>query len=236
MEEEQVERGLEVFVVLAGLGHGEQREQARQVVVLRREPVAQQGDEGGVQHLLGVLPEGVSRLAVAVGVHDVAVDERQDVGIRLHVLERVVVHGLIEVDGIEGLHLVPVVREQEPRVLEERALGVGDEIARVELADVRSDVVERLAGAGAAHDQHVQVAVQFGVELGAVQGEAEVLREDEVVVLRGEVAELLALLERAPACRTALLTGAEVAHEGEVAQPEEPDDDAHGQARQHGVG
>lgn len=69
-----------------------------------------------------------------------------------------------------------------------------------------------------------------------MQGEAEVLREDEVVVLRGEVAELLALLERAPACRTALLTGAEVAHKGEVAQPEEPDDDAHGQARQHGIG
>ena len=145
-------------------------------------------------------------------------------------------HGLIEVDGVERLHLVAVVREQETRVLEERALGVGDEIARVELADVRGDVVERLAGAGAAHDQHVQVAVEFGVELGAVQGEAEVLREDEVVVLRGEVAELLALFERAPSCRTALLTGAEVAHEGEVAQPKEPDDDAHGQARQHGIG
>ena len=145
-------------------------------------------------------------------------------------------HGLIEVDGVERLHLVPVVREQEPRVLEERALGVGDEIARVELADVRGDVVERLARAGAAHDQHVQVAVEFGVELGPVQGETEVLREDEVVVLRGEVAELLTLLERAPACRTTLLTGAEVAHEGDVAQPEEPDEDAHGQARQHGVG
>ena len=145
-------------------------------------------------------------------------------------------HGFIEIDGVERLHLVAVVREQEPRVLEERALGVGDEIARVELADVRSDIVERLAGAGAAHDQHVQVAVEFGVELGAVQGEAEVLGEDEVVVLRGEVAKLLALLERAPACRTALLTGAEVAHEGDVAQPEEPDEDAHGQARQHGVG
>ena len=101
MEEQQVERGLEVFIVLSGLGHGEQRQQVRQVVVLRREPVAQQGDEGGVQHLLGVLPEWVSRLAVTVGVHDVAVDERQDVGVRLHVLERVVVHRLIEVDGVE---------------------------------------------------------------------------------------------------------------------------------------
>ena len=101
LEEQQVERGLEVLVVLSGLGHGEQRQQVRQVVVLRREPVAQKGDEGGVQHLLRVLPEGVSRLAVAVGVHDVAVDEGEDVGVRLHVLERVVVHGLIEVDGVE---------------------------------------------------------------------------------------------------------------------------------------
>lgn len=54
-------------------------------------------------------------------------------------------HGLIEVDGVERLHLVAVVREQETRVFEERALGVGDEIARVKLADVRGDVVERLA-------------------------------------------------------------------------------------------
>ena len=46
-----------------------------------------------------------------------------------------------------------------------------------------------------------------------VQGEAEVLGEDDVVVLRGEVAKLLALLERAPACRTALLTGAEIAQD-----------------------
>ena len=159
LQEKQVERGFEVLIVLAGLGHGEQRQQARQVVVLRREPVAQQRDEGGVQHLLGVLPEGVSRLAVAIGVHDVAVDERQDVGVRLHVLERVVVHGFIEIDGVERLHLVAVVREQEPRVLEERALGVGDEIARVELTDVRGDVVERLTGAGAAHDQNVQVSL-----------------------------------------------------------------------------
>ena len=147
MQEQQVERRLEVLVVLARLRHGEQRQQARQVVVLRWEPVAQEGDEGGVEHLLRVLPERVARLAVAVGVHDVAVDEREDVGIGLHVPERVVVHRLIEVDGVEGLDLVAVVSEEEPRVLEERALGVGDEVARVELADVGGHVVEGLSRA-----------------------------------------------------------------------------------------
>ena len=56
-------------------------------------------------------------------------------------------HRLAEVDGVEGLDLVAVVSEEEPRVLEERALGVGDEVARVELADVGGHVVEGLSRA-----------------------------------------------------------------------------------------
>lgn len=236
LQEQQVERGLEVLVVLACLRHGEQRQEARQVVVLLREPVAQERDEGRVQHLLRVLPERVSRLAVAVCVHDVAVDEGEDVRVRLHVPERVVVHGLVEVDGVERLDLVPVVREKESGVLEQRALGVRDEVARVELADVRRDVVEGLAGTGAADDEDVQVAVEFGVELGAVQRKAEVLREDEVVVLGLEVAERLALLQGSPSGGTALLTGAEVADEGDVAQVEEPYGHADHEAGQDCVG
>ena len=175
LQEQQVQRRLVVLVVLPRLRHGEQGQQTGQVVVLRREPIAQQGDEGGVEHPLRVLPEGVARLAVAVGVHDVAVHERQDVGVRLHVFQRVVVHGLVEANRIERAHLVPVVREQEARVLEEGALGVGDEVAGVELHDVGGDVVARLAGAGAADDEDVEVAVQLGVVLGAVEGESVVL-------------------------------------------------------------
>ena len=103
MQEHQVEGGLEVLVVLTRFRHGKEREQGGEVVVLLGEPVAQERYEGGVEHPLGVLPERVSGLAVPVGVHDVAVDEGEDIGIGLHVLERVVVQGLIKVDGVEAL-------------------------------------------------------------------------------------------------------------------------------------
>lgn len=235
MEEQQVEGRAEVLIVLASLSHGEQCQKAGQVVILRREPVAEKRDECRIEHLLGVLPERVSRLAVAVGVHDVAVHERQDVGVGLHILEWVVVHGLIEVDGVERLHLISVVREEKPCILEERALGVGDEIARVELADVGRDVIERLARAGTADNQNIQVSVKFRIELRTMEGETEVLREDEVVVLGLEVAERLALLHGAPTRRTALLASAIVADEGHIAEPEEPDKHAHGKPDEHGV-
>ena len=139
-------------------------------------------------------------------------------------------HGLGEVNRVERPHLVPVVREEEPRLLEEGALGVSDEVAGVELHDVRGHVVPRLARAGAAHHEDVEVAVQLRVELRAVQRQPEVLGEDEVVVLVGGVAERLALLEGAPARRTGLFARAVVADEGHVPQPEEPDDHRHAEA------
>ena len=145
-------------------------------------------------------------------------------------------HRLIEVDGVEALDLVSVIREEEPCVLEERALRVRDEEVGVELHDVRGDVVEGLARAGAADHEDVEVAVEFRVELWPVQREAVVLGEDEVVVLVGLVLEHLALLEGAPARAAALLTGAEVADEGDVPEPEEPDDDEDAESHEQGRG
>ena len=145
-------------------------------------------------------------------------------------------HGLVEVDGVEALDLIPVVREQVARVLQERALGVGDEVVGVQLHDVGGDVVERLAGAGAADDQHVQVPVQLGIVFGPVEGESVVLGEDQVVVLVGLVLECLALLEGAPACRTALLARTVVAHEGHKPQPHQPHHAEHAEADEQGCG
>ena len=87
LEEHEVKSGLEVLIVLSCFRKGEEREKRRHVVVLRREPVTQQGDERRVEHLFGVLPERVTaRFPLGVRVHNEAVHEGEDIGIRLHVL------------------------------------------------------------------------------------------------------------------------------------------------------
>ena len=64
-------------------------------------------------------------------------------------------HGLIKVDGVEALELIAVVREQVSGILKKCALWVGDEVAGVELADVRGHVVKGLTGARTADHEDV---------------------------------------------------------------------------------
>ena len=64
-------------------------------------------------------------------------------------------HGLIKVDGIEALELIAVVREQVSGILKKGTFWVGDEVAGVELADVRGHVVKGLTGTRAADHEDV---------------------------------------------------------------------------------
>ena len=87
LEEHQVKCGLEVLIVLTRFRKGEEREKRGHVVVLCREPVTEKRDERRVEHLLRVLPERVTaRFPLGVRVHNEAVHEGEDIGIRLHVL------------------------------------------------------------------------------------------------------------------------------------------------------
>ena len=99
--------------------------------------------------------EQFASFPLPVSVHDVAVHERENVGVTLHILERVVVHRLIKVDGVEGFDRIAIVREQKPGILEERALWVGNKIAGVELHDVGRHVVEGFARARTAHHKDI---------------------------------------------------------------------------------
>ena len=225
--EEQIERRLVLLIVLACLCKRQQCEQAVERVVPLREPVPQKRDEGSVELPLRVLPKRVAaRLLRIVRVHDEAVHEREDVGVGLHVGKRVVMLRFGEVDGVEGLHLVAVVREQPARLADQRSLRVRHEVVRVKLHEVRLHVVARLAGAGSAHDHHVQVAVRLKVEFLLLDSQAVFLCEDEVVRGVGLVLESQALLLAAPLGGPGLLAGAVVADEDNVAQPDKPNDGA----------
>lgn len=85
------------------------------------------------------------------------------------------------------------------------ALRVGHEVVRVQLHDVGLEEPPRLPGAGAAHHEHVPVALEASVVVGPVHRHPKVLREDDVSVGVLEVHESPALTDGAPAGAAVLL-------------------------------
>ena len=68
-----------------------------------------------------------------------------------------------------------------------------------------------------------------------MQGKAEVLGEEKVVVFGLQVLELLSFLQSAPPCASRLLTGTVVSNERHVAKPNHPDNEKASPAKQQGV-
>lgn len=81
----------------------------------------------------------------------------------MDIRERVVVHGLFEVDGIEDFHLVPIAEHEFASLDGDAAFWVSDHIRAVELHEVGLNEKPGLTGAGAAHHQHVLVPRGLGV-------------------------------------------------------------------------
>ena len=222
--EEEVERASVVLVRFLGLGEREQRHKAREGPVGGRAVVDEVSDERYVEQALGILPEGIARvLLVACGVVDEAGDELKDVRLVLDVRDGVVVEGHREVHGVEGEHLVPGGIEHVPEARKRLSLGVGHEVVRRHLHDVGLEEPARLAGARAAHDEHVAVAFVAPVVVGAAHGHPEVLREDDVVEGILDVHESTAASHGAPAGGSVLLALALRRPMGEGPRPCAPD-------------
>ena len=74
-------------------------------------------------------PEIVPGLAFAFGVGNQRRDQLQNVLFRVDVGERVVVHGLLEVQGIENLDLIPVLLQRMAAGNHDVPFGIGDDEA-----------------------------------------------------------------------------------------------------------
>ena len=74
-------------------------------------------------------PEIVTGFALALGVGDQRRDQLQNVLFRVDVGERVVVHGLLEVQGIENLDLIPVLLQRMAAGNHDVPFGIGDDEA-----------------------------------------------------------------------------------------------------------
>ena len=222
--EQQVEGAPVVLVGLLRLGERQQRDHAGERSVLGRAAVHQVADEGDVEKSLGVLPEGIARVvAVAGRVGDEAGDELQDVGLVAHVGDWVVVERLREVDRVERGDLVPGGLEHVPDAGQRLALGVGDEVVRVHLHDVRLEEPAGLARPAAAGDYHVAAALVAPVVVGPAHRHAEALGEDDVLVGVAEVHEAPSLARGAPSGAPVLLSLPLRAPVGERPRPRAPD-------------
>ena len=205
LAEHHVERA-HVARVVAGVGEGEQREQPVEVSVGGLAVHDEVGRERGVDQALGLLPVGVALVVgLALGVGDDAAGEADDARLVAYVGYGVEAHGAREVDGVERADLVAELRQRAAHLADERALRVGHEEAGVGLQEVRLDVVARLAGARAAHHEHVVVGVGGEVEPAAHEADARVVGEDDVVVGVLGIAEGRDVLARGPPGATVLL-------------------------------
>ena len=111
--------------------------------------------------------------------------------------ERVVVHRLFEVDGVENLDTVLVPHQDGPALLDDPPFRVSDDIRTMALQEIGLEPKPGLAAAGAADDQHILVPGGLGVLGAAVHGEALRPCQDDIVLEHG-VHERLNVLWTAP--------------------------------------
>ena len=138
----------------------------------------------------------------------------------MDVAEGVIVHGLLEVDGVQHLDLVRLVDDLAVLVLhrlavlaqlgraalehltalhQNRAFRVRDHIGAVHLHQVRLQPEAGLAGAAAADDQHIFVSGCLWVLGAAVHGQAFRFRQNHIV-LEHRVHIRSDVLRLAPCC------------------------------------
>ena len=81
-------------------------------MLLYRRFVPEVADERRVEQRLGLLPEVVSGFTVPLGVGDEGRDQLQNILLTVDIRKGVVMVGLLEVDGIEYLHLVAITEHE----------------------------------------------------------------------------------------------------------------------------
>ena len=196
----QIHRVLELLVILSNL-HGVQKlDQGGEVLLLHRCFVVDIADQGTVQKGFSLRPELVTGFAVALGVGDQGGHQLQNVLLTMNIGEGVIVHGLLEVDGVEDLDVIAALQQSVSALDDDAALGIGDNIAGVHLEQVGLQPEAGLTGARAADDQNILVSGVGGVLRSVGHHQMLCPGEDDIVLEFG-ISERLDVLGRTPAGR-----------------------------------
>ena len=199
----QVHGVLELLVILPDLHRVDELDEGGEILFLHRGLVVDIPNEGAVQKRLGLNPKIVPGLALALGVGDQRRDQFQDVLFGVDVGKGIIVHGLLEVDGIEDfdpirlidvlavliLHGLAVLAQLGCAALkhfaalhQDGAFWVCHHIGAVHLHQVRFQPEAGLAGTGATDHQHIFVSGGLGVLGAAVHGQALGFSQNHIVL------------------------------------------------------
>ena len=110
---------LERLIVLPDLHSVQERDECAEVLLLHGCDIVDIGDERRIEQLFGLLPELVPAFALALCVHHQGRHQLQDVLLRVDIGEGVIVHRLLEVDGVENLDAVLVPHQDSPALLDD---------------------------------------------------------------------------------------------------------------------
>ena len=124
--EHQINRIFEVLIVLTHLHRIDKFNERGEVLFLHRRFIVDVPNEGGVKQRFRFHPEIVTGFALTLGVGDQRRDQLQNVLFRVDVGERIIVHGLFEVQGIENLDLIPVLLQRMAAGNHDVPFGIGD--------------------------------------------------------------------------------------------------------------
>ena len=149
---------LELLIILPDLHGIDEFDQCCEVLFLDRRFIVDIADQRAVQQRLCFGPELVPGFAVALGVGDQCGDELQDILLAVDIGERIVVHALGEVDGVEDLHLILSDGLQGIAALhQDTAFRICHNIGTMHLKQVRFKPESCLTGSGSTDNQDVFV-------------------------------------------------------------------------------
>ena len=160
---EQINRVLVFLIVLQHLHSIEHFQQGRKILFLYWGFIMQIGDKRSQQKTFRFFPERVAASPLTLGVGHKRCNQFQNVLFTVDVAERIVVHRLFEVDGVQDFYLVAVFQHGLSTFKHDCTFRVSDDIGAVTLQEVWFQPKSRFAAAGAAYHQHIFVPGVLGV-------------------------------------------------------------------------
>ena len=140
LSEQQIHGGLKLLVILPRLAGVDEVQQGDEVALLRLRLVPDVPDEGGVVQALGLHPKILGTLfTLALGIEDQGIHQLQNILLAADVRQRVVPHGLFEVDEVQAFNAVSLAVQQGAHLVQDGALGVRNHIGGMALEQVGLD-------------------------------------------------------------------------------------------------
>ena len=161
--EHQVHGVFELLIVLPDLHAVDHLDEGGKVLFLHRGFVVDVADQRAVQKRLCLDPEIIPGLALALGVGDQRCHQLQDVLFAMDIAEGVIVHRLLEVDGIEHFYLVSIGCKQFSNFIYHCTFWISNNIARMHLHKIRFHKKSGLTGTGTTYHNDILIPCVFRI-------------------------------------------------------------------------